>query len=79
MERLDTEISEILHHIVVKLLFVCKIQRLDIEPTITFLCTRVRKSTQEDWLKLNRLLCYLNGTLNIQRIIGVDSLSIIQS
>jgi len=79
MERLDTEISELLHHIVVKLLFVCKRQRLDIEPTITFLCTRVRKSTQEDWLKLNRLLCYLNGTLNIQRIIGVDSLSIIQS
>ena len=79
MERLDTERSEILHHIVAKLLFVCKRARLDIESTIIFICTRVTKSTQEDWSKLKRLLCYLKGTLNMLRIIGADSLSIIQS
>ena len=79
MERLDTERSEILHHIVAKLLFVCKRARLDIESTIIFICTRATKSTQEDWSKLKRLLCYLKGTLNMLRIIGADSLSIIQS
>ena len=79
MNRLDTEKSEMLHHIVAKLLFVSKRARLDIEPTISFLYTRVIKSTHEDWLKLRRLLCYLKGTLDMPRVIGADSLSIVQS
>ena len=79
MERLNTEKSEILHHIVAQLLFVYKRASLDIELTIAFLCTRVTKSTQENWLKLKILLCYLKRPLNMQWSIEVDGLSIIQS
>ena len=37
------------------------------------------QSTSKDLLKLRRLLCYLKGTLNMPRIIGADSLFIVQS
>ena len=71
--------SEIFHHIGMKLLFISNIFRLDIEPTVSFLFTRVSKSTQEDWLKIRKLLYYLKGTLDMPIIIGADNLSIIQS
>ena len=77
--RFNKRRSEVFHHIVGKLLCVCKRAILDIDPTIDFLYTRLAKSTGEDWLKLKRSLCYLKGTISIPRIIGVDSLSIIQS
>ena len=77
LDRLDDKKSEMFHHIVAKLLFVTKRARLDIETTISFLCTRVTKSTSEDWLKLRRLLCYLKGNIDMPRINGADSLSII--
>ena len=79
LDKLGIKRSEMFHHIVAKLLFVTKRARLDIEPTISFLCTRVTKSTEEDWLKLKRLLSYLKCTLDMPRIIGADSLSIVQS
>ena len=78
-KRLNVNKSEMFHHLVAKLLFVTKRARLDIEPTISFLCTRVTKSSDEDWLKLKRLLGYLKVTLDMPRLIGADSLSIVQS
>ena len=79
LDRLDADKSKMFHHIVAKLLFVTKRARLDIDPTVSFLCTRVTKSTSEDWLKLRRLLCYLKGTLDMSRVIGADSLIVVQS
>lgn len=78
LDKLDTEKSEMFHHIVAKLLFVAKRSHLDIETTISFLCIRVTRSTYEDWLKLIRLLCYLKGTLEMPKIIGADILIIVQ-
>ena len=37
---------------------------------MTFLCTSVSKSTEEDWLKLRRLLAYAKSTIEIPRIFG---------
>ena len=48
--------------------------RPDIEPTVVYFCTRVSKSTIEDWKKLWRLVSFLKGTLNDKRIIGEISL-----
>ena len=61
--KLGEEKADIFHQIVLKLLFVSKRARLDIEVVISFLCTRVDKSTMEDWLKLSRLLLYLKTYL----------------
>ena len=44
------------------------------QTTISFLCTRVTKSTVQDWAKLRRLLSFIYGTINDVRIIGADSL-----
>ena len=62
------------HHIVAKLLILSKRVRVDISPTIAFLCTRVSKSTKEDWEKLRRMLEYLNDTMDLHRILGSDGM-----
>ena len=49
LPSLETERAEIFHHVVAKLLYVAKRARVDIQLAIAFLCTRVSKSTQEDW------------------------------
>jgi hypothetical protein len=54
---------ETFHSVVAKLLYVSKRGRLDIQLPITFLCTRVSCSTEQDWAKLKRTLEYLQGTL----------------
>ena len=68
--------AEIFHHIVAKLLCVTKRARIDLQLVIAFLCTRVSKSTEEDWEKLQRLLKYVHGTIDLSRIIGAEDLSI---
>jgi uncharacterized protein YeaC (DUF1315 family) len=61
---LDQKRKENFHSIVAKLLYACKRSRLDIQLSVAYLCTRVSKSTEEDWGKLKRVLEYLNGTLD---------------
>ena len=48
--------SQIFHSIIGKLIFLTKRTRPDITLAVSFLCTRVTKSTHEDWNKLKRLL-----------------------
>jgi len=64
---LDNEKATIYHHIVQKLLHVCKRARVDIQVAIAFMCTRVRQPSIQDWQKLRRLLQYLRGTINMRR------------
>jgi hypothetical protein len=71
---LDTERAEIFHSVVAKLLWVEKRSRPGIKTTISFLCTRVSKSDEDDWLKLKRLLQFLNQTINDVPIIAADDL-----
>ena len=70
-KKLSEKKSILFHHIVAKLLFVSKRARLDINLTISFLCSRVDKSTHEDWSKLERLLHYLHRTLVLKRRLGM--------
>ena len=49
---LDKQSSDIFHHIVAKLLFVVKWARLEIDSTVSFLCTRESKNAQQNWLEL---------------------------
>ena len=70
--ELEGEKAETFHHIVSKLLYVSKRARLDIDLVVSYLCTRTTKSTKGDWEKLRRLLTYLNGTIDMKRIISLD-------
>ena len=78
-EDLDEKEAEYFHHIVAKLLYVSKRARLDVDLTVSFLCTRVTKSTTEDWEKLRRLLLYLESTINMPRILGADRLDTVRT
>ncbi len=46
-----------------KLLYLAKCARPDILTAVSFLCTRVKSATEEDALKLARVLGYLKGTV----------------
>ena len=74
-EPLSPEESDLFHSVVSALLFVCVRCRLDIEPTIAFLCTRVRASTRGDMNKLKRCLRYLELTIDDKRYIGARNLT----
>ena len=67
--------KESFHSIVAKLLWVMKRARPDLETAISFLCTRVGKSDEDDWKKLRRVIAYLKCTINDVRIIGASSLT----
>jgi len=71
--KLDDRRAKIYHHIVAKLLYVCKRSRLDIQVAIAFLCTRVKCPNIHDWLKLRRVLQYLRGTIDLCRTISMSS------
>ena len=76
---LETEKAEVFHHVVAKLLYVAKRARVDLQLAIAFLCTRVSKSTQEDWEKLCRFLKHIHKTIDLPRIIGVKDFSVLQT
>ena len=74
---LETEKAEVFHCVVAKLLYVAKRARVDLQLALAFLCTRVSKSTQEDWEKLRRVLKYIHKTIDLPRIIGVKDFSVL--
>jgi hypothetical protein len=63
------------HSIVAKLIYVGTRARTDILLALSFLCGRVSAPTEQDKLKLKRLLSYLKCTIDLKLRIGADSLS----
>ena len=72
---LDSEQSDTYHSMVQKLMYLCKRARPDIEPALSYLCTKVSKPNQGDRAKLYRVLDYLKATKDDKRIIGATSLN----
>ena len=62
--RLNENQAKEIHHIVANFSFVSKRNRPDINFSISFLCSRVDRSTREDWTKLVRLLHYISTELS---------------
>ena len=63
-KKLEPLKHEVFHTFVAKSLFLTKRARPDILPTVAFLCTRVDRSTYQDWTKLVRLMDFLKTTKN---------------
>lgn len=61
--------SDTFHSVVIKLIYVSKRARLDIETAIAFMYTKISKDTQEDSKKLRRLIVYLQRTIDDTRVI----------
>ena len=73
--NLSEENMETFYHIVAKLLYVSKTARVDIYLVVSLSCTKVSKSTKEDWGKFRCLLHYLHTTLSMPKIIGADGMN----
>jgi Reverse transcriptase (RNA-dependent DNA polymerase) len=74
-EPLSSSRAELFHRLVAKLLYLSKRSRPDLQLAVAFLTTRVSCSTEEDWLKLRRVLLYLKGTVDLALILGATSLT----
>jgi hypothetical protein len=66
--------GDVFHSVVAKLLYVSIRARMDLLLSTSFLTTRVSRSTRQDMGKLKRLLEYINGTINLEYIVGADDL-----
>ena len=76
---LNEKTSQIFHTFVAKGLFVSKRARLDIQPTIAVLCTRVAQPKESDWSKLIKMMRYLNATRDkTRKISATGNLSVIK-
>ena len=53
--------------------------RPDIETTVSFLMKRLSKSETDDWMKLRRLIGFIQRTIDEIRVIGATSLTEIMS
>ena len=73
-ELLPQNESDPFHSVVQKLLYICKRVRPDIEPVVSYLCTRVSEPRKDDDNKLTRVLGYLEKTLKDKRKIGTIDL-----
>lgn len=71
-EKLKNGMKEDFHTTVAKGLFMCKKARPDLQPTIPFLCTRVKSTDVDDWKKLIRMLKYLQGTKDLELTLEAD-------
>ena len=63
-KKLDEKRKSTYHTFVMKMMFLCKRARPDIEPGVSFLSTRTTKSDESDWVKLVRVLEFLKNTIN---------------
>ena len=77
-EKLSTELSDFFHHIVAKLLFLCKRARPDIQTAVAFLCTRVKEPDVDDYKKLGRTMMYLRGTVKMPLTLEADECNIVK-
>ena len=66
--------QKVFRTVVAKLIFISKRTRADIQPALSYLCTKQDKANSDDWQKLRRLMQYLKSTIHIPHVIGADSL-----
>ncbi|KAG7356172.1 enoyl-CoA hydratase [Nitzschia inconspicua] len=77
-EKLDSQQAITFHHLVAKLLYLCKRARPDLQLAVAFLTTRVQSPDVDDWKKLGRCLTYLRETKDEKLTLGADDLGVIK-
>jgi hypothetical protein len=66
------------HLTTAQLLFMATRAHQDIQTTVDFLTRRVKKTKEDDWGKLKRVLQYLSGTKYLKLHISADDLGILK-
>ena len=73
-DLLDEHKLDQYHSVVQKSMYLCKRARPDIEPALSYLCTKVSGPNYNDKMKLDRVLDFLKATKKDRRVIGATSL-----
>eukprot|EP00957_Ditylum_brightwellii_P118003 9000008-Ditylum_brightwellii.AAC.1 len=73
-EKLNEEEAQFFHHVVAKLLFLCKRARPDLQTSVAFLSTRVKAPDIDDKKKLRCTLRYLRATKGLPLTLEADDL-----
>ena len=66
------------HRVTAQLLFASSRARRDIQTTVSFLTSRVKKPDEDGWGKLVRCMKYLKGTTYMKLALTVDTMSVIK-
>ena len=74
---LDDQKAMFFHHNVAKLLFLCKRARPDLQTTVAFLSTRVKRPDHDDYKKLARAMKYLRKTVTLPLTLEADDLQLV--
>jgi len=64
-EKLDGKTADLFHHLVAKLLYLCKRVRPDFQTAVAFLTTRVSNPDVDDYKKLARCIRYIQDTRHL--------------
>jgi hypothetical protein len=75
---LDEPNAILFHHLVAKLLFLCKRARPDIQTAVAFLSTRVKSPDGHDYRKLARVMRYLRATMDLPLTLEASHISTIK-
>ena len=75
---LNKDAKDLFHHLVAKLLFLCKRVRPDIHTAVAFLTTKVKQPTEDDQSALDRVIKYLNKTRELDFVLRVHDIQIIK-
>jgi hypothetical protein len=76
-EKLTEDEMKHFHTYVAKLLYLAKRTRPECLVATSFLCTRVTRSTKQDWTKLDRVMGYLRGTPDRSIILRPGNMGIV--
>jgi hypothetical protein len=76
---LEKDRKENYHSIVMKLLWISKRARFDIQLALSFLCTRTNNPDEDDWKKLRRLLQYIYGTIDMVLTLAAEELDVLRT
>ena len=68
--RLSNKQADYFHRVTARFLFVAKRSRSDLQVCVSYLCTRVKASTESDYKKLTRLVQYTRRTVHLPLHIG---------
>jgi len=63
--KLPEDKAQLFHHLVAKLLYLCRRTRQDTQTAVAFLCTRVKEPDEDDYKKLTKVMQYIRNTKHL--------------
>ena len=76
--KISPQEQELFHHLTMQLMYLIQRGRPDIRTAVAFLSSRVSNPNQDDYMKLGKVIKYLENTLNLTLRLQVDESNLLQ-